>query len=87
MKRLMLMLAMLISAVLNAQDKIKIQDSDYSNSDVAMADMMRSEGKIYVVVGVVLVIFAVLIFYLIRLERKTSKLEQQLDNHQVNNND
>lgn len=81
------MLAMLISAALNAQDKIKIQESDYSNSDVAMADMMRSEGKIYVVVGVVLVIFAVLIFYLIRMERKTSKLEQQLDNHQVNNND
>jgi len=87
MKRLMVMLAMLISAALNAQDKIKIQDSDYNNSDVAMADMMRSEGKIYVVVGVVLVIFAVLIFYLIRLERRTSKLEQQLDNHQVNNND
>lgn len=87
MKRILVVIAMLMSIALNAQDKIKIDDSDYNNNDVAMADAMRSDGKIYVVVGVVLVIFAVLIFYLIRLERKANKLEQQLDNHQVNNRD
>ncbi len=87
MKRILVVIAMLMSIALNAQDKIKIDDSDYNNNDVAMADVMRADGKIYVVVGVVLVIFAVLIFYLIRLERKANKLEQQLDNHQVNNRD
>lgn len=87
MKRIMIALAMVMSITLSAQDKIKIDDSDYNNSDVAMADAMRADGKIYVVVGVVLVIFAVLIFYLIRLERKTKSLEQQLDNHHVNNRD
>ena len=87
MKRIFVVLAMLFSSAIYAQEKIKIEDSDYSNSDVAMADAMRADGKIYVVVGVVLVIFLVLIFYLIRLEKKTSKLEQQLDNHQENNRD
>lgn len=40
-----------------------------------MADMMRSSGKIYVVVLVLATIFAGIIAYLIRLDRKISKLE------------
>lgn len=42
-----------------------------------MADLMRSEGRIYVVVAVILTIFAGLILYLVRLDRKISKLEKQ----------
>jgi len=45
-----------------------------------MADAMRSNGKIYVVVAVILVIFAGLILYLIRLDRKINKLEHQTFN-------
>lgn len=41
-----------------------------------MADVMRSNGKIYVVVLVLATIFAGLIIYLIRLDKKISKLEQ-----------
>lgn len=40
-----------------------------------MADAMRSNGKIYVVVSVVATIFAGIFLYLIRLDRKISKLE------------
>jgi len=43
---------------------------------VDMADGMRSNGKIYVVVAVILTIFAGIIFYLIRLDRKISRLER-----------
>ena len=43
---------------------------------VEMADTMRSNGKIYVVVAIILTIFAGLIIYLVRLERKISKLEK-----------
>ena len=43
---------------------------------VDMADTMRSNGKIYVVVAVILTIFAGIIIYLIRLDRKISKLEK-----------
>lgn len=42
-----------------------------------MADAMRSNGKIYVVVAVILTIFAGIIIYLIRLDRKITKLEKQ----------
>lgn len=41
-----------------------------------MADTFRAEGKIYVVVGVLLIIFAGIATYLIRLDRKISNLEK-----------
>ena len=43
---------------------------------VEMADKMRADGKIYVVVAVILTILSGLILYLVRLDRKISKLEQ-----------
>ena len=46
-------------------------------SDVQMADTMRSNGKIYVVVAVILTIFAGIIIYLIRLDKKMSRLEKE----------
>ncbi|WKZ59793.1 MAG: CcmD family protein [Cyclobacteriaceae bacterium] len=42
---------------------------------VEMADTMRSEGKIYVVVGIVLIVLAGLIIYLFMLDRRVKKLE------------
>ena len=43
---------------------------------VDMADTMKANGKIYVVVAVMLTILAGLVLYLIRLDRKISKLEK-----------
>lgn len=48
-------------------------------SDVAMADQMRADGKIWVVVGVIALIFAGIITYLIRLDSKLTKLEKELN--------
>lgn len=44
--------------------------------DVTMADVMKENGKIYVVIAVILTILAGLVLYLIRLDRKISKLEK-----------
>lgn len=44
---------------------------------VAMADGLRSNGKIYVVVAVILTIFIGIIVYLVRLDRKITKMEKQ----------
>lgn len=41
-----------------------------------MADAMRSDGKIYVVVLVLATIFAGIIAYLVRIDRKISKIEK-----------
>ena len=48
-----------------------------AQQDVEMADLMRSNGKIYVVVAVLLLILLGLIAYLVVLDRKVSKLEKQ----------
>lgn len=47
------------------------------NNSVEMADTLRSNGKIYVVVAVIITIFIGLIAYLISLDRKITKLEQE----------
>lgn len=45
------------------------------------ADFMRSIGKIYVVVGVIVLVFLGLAFYLWSLDRRLSDLENQIDDH------
>ncbi len=45
---------------------------------IEMADTMRSEGKIYVVVAILLVIFVGLIGYLVFLDRKITRIEKKL---------
>jgi ABC-type amino acid transport system permease subunit len=44
--------------------------------EVKMADAMKENGKIYVVIAVILTILAGLVLYLVRLDRKISKLEK-----------
>ncbi len=48
-----------------------------NGSEVEMADIMRSNGRIYVVIAVILTILFGLILYIIRLDRKIGKLEKQ----------
>ncbi|AYA37435.1 CcmD family protein [Hymenobacter oligotrophus] len=43
-----------------------------------MADQLRQDGKIYVVVAVVLVILVGLLLYLVAIDRKVSRLEREL---------
>jgi hypothetical protein len=42
-----------------------------------MADLMRSNGRIYVVVAVVVTILIGLILYLVRLDKKITRLEKE----------
>jgi hypothetical protein len=48
-------------------------------NDIEMAEIMRSEGKIYIVIGVLMIIFIGFIFYLIRLDRRVTKMENEED--------
>jgi uncharacterized membrane protein len=47
------------------------------NKSTEMADLMRSNGRIYVVVAVMVTILAGLVFYVARLDRKISKFEKE----------
>jgi len=48
-------------------------------SEVGMADKMRENGMIYIVVGVLLLIITGLLIYLISVDKKVSKLEKELN--------
>nr|WP_242922213.1 CcmD family protein [Pontibacter liquoris] len=52
--------------------------------NVEMADTLRQDGKIYVVVTVLVTIMAGIVVYLVSLDRKVSKLEKQLKDDYVN---
>ncbi len=47
--------------------------------EVEMADAMRENGKIYVVVAVVLVILIGILIFIFQTERKLKKLEKEID--------
>jgi hypothetical protein len=47
-----------------------------AQNEVEMADGMRSNGKIYVVVAVACVVFAVITTYIITVDRKISRIEK-----------
>jgi CcmD family protein len=53
-------------------------NSAASAQDAEMADGMRANGKIYVVVGIVLIVLAGLVVYLFVMDKKLTKLEKQL---------
>jgi Ca2+/Na+ antiporter len=54
-----------ISLLTNAQDTDK------------QTDLMRSNGRIYVVIAVMLTILIGLVLYIVRLDRKLTKLEKE----------
>jgi CcmD family protein len=57
-----------ISVLLNAQDGSK---------ESGVGEFMRSNQRSYVVIAVLLTILAGIVLYLVRLERKISKLEKE----------
>jgi hypothetical protein len=46
-----------------------------------MADLMRSNGMIYVVVAVILIILAGLLLYLLLLDKKITRLEKKIEDN------
>ncbi len=65
-KIILSLLCMLQAFALFAQD----------SNNTTMADTMRSNGRIYVVVAVVVTILIGLILYMVRIDRKLGKLEK-----------
>lgn len=50
----------------------------FAQDKVEMADQMRSNGKIYVIVGIILIVLSGLIVYLFVMDRKVKRLERRL---------
>jgi hypothetical protein len=50
-----------------------------ADGNIEMADRLKADGKIYVVVGVVAIILVGLLIYLARIDRKVSKMEKDIE--------
>lgn len=54
------------------------QETTQQNTETGpVNEFFRSESKIYVAVGVLVIIFSCLVLYLVRLDRRISKLEKE----------
>jgi len=65
LKYLLVLKAIILTGIIQAQDSVE------------MATGLRSEGKIYVVVGVIVLVFIGIVLYLIKLDRQISKVEKE----------
>ncbi len=66
-KKIISFLFLFISAITSAQ-----------TTEPEMADAFRENGKIYVVISVIAMIFLALVIFLVILERKLKKLENKI---------
>ena len=78
----MLAIALLLTLSTAQAQKDTTRSDGAPQQKVEMADLMRSEGKIYVVVGIILIVLAVVLVYLFVLDRNVKKLEKQLADRQ-----
>ncbi len=72
----LLLLLTVFSPIGNAKGQEYSTSTEVPNG-VEMADTMRSNGKIYVVVAVILSIFGGMVFYMVSIDRKISKMERE----------
>ncbi|PTX15321.1 hypothetical protein C8N40_108213 [Pontibacter mucosus] len=62
----------------------EVEFSSAPQTQIEMADTLRQDGKIYVVVVVLLTVLVGTIAYLVAIDRKVSRLEKQLKDDLVN---
>ncbi|MFC4870107.1 CcmD family protein [Negadavirga shengliensis] len=77
MRQFIVVLLLMLSLNASAQEKIDITEEDYQNTRVEMADKMREEGKIYVLMGIIGIVLGGILVYVIYTDRKISNLEKQ----------
>mgnify|MGYP000105845803 CR=1 FL=1 len=79
MKKLLTILSLFVCLNISAQEGgFRVTAESYDDDSVEMADEMRSNGKIYVVVSVVMIIFIGLIGYTVIIDRKLKRLEDEV---------
>jgi uncharacterized membrane protein len=82
-KKLVLLFIGLVASVLTfAQtdsSKVAMNELVASEREFPMADTLRANGMIYVVVGVLVIVLIGLFAYLISVDKKVSKLEKNRD--------
>ncbi len=70
-KRILSLVLLFTASFLQAQDMMAVQEPE-------MADSLREDGKIWIVITVIGMIFTALVLFLIYLERRLKKLEERI---------
>lgn len=76
-KKILILVSLFISLVSSAQETIV--------DGPQMADAFRADGKIYIVISVIAIIFLSIVVFLIAIERKLKKLENQIEQKELKN--
>jgi len=50
-----------------------------ANNEIEMADQFRAEGKIYIVIAVISIVFAGFVAFVLYLDNKISNIEKKLN--------
>ena len=74
-----LIIALLLFSLQSFPQRIEVTDEDYHNTEVEMADKMRANGKIYVVVVVISLVMGGILTYVITIDRKLRRLEKEIN--------
>ena len=53
--------------------------TQFAQAQVEMADDFRGEGKIYVVIAIILIILAGFFFLLFKLDKRSKRLEKEIE--------
>jgi hypothetical protein len=70
-KKILTLVFLCVTFFINAQEIMAMQEPQ-------MADLFREEGKIYVVVSVIAMIFIALVAFLVYIERKVKRIEEKI---------
>ncbi|WP_215225916.1 CcmD family protein [Echinicola shivajiensis] len=79
MRKWLVVFLLFISLQVVAQEKTEIKTEDYENYSVDMADQMRENGKIYVLVGIIGIVMGGILVYLVGTDKKLSRLEKEFN--------
>ncbi|WP_186753530.1 CcmD family protein [Echinicola salinicaeni] len=79
MQKWLVVFLLFISLQVMGQEKTEIKTEDYQNYSVDMADQMRENGKIYVLVGIIGIVMGGILVYLIGTDKKLSRLEKEFN--------
>ena len=82
-RKLLIIIILASSIQVFGQEKIRIQEEDYYNQDVEMADQLRKDGKIYVVVTITSLVLFGLLGYAFLIDRKVTSLEKKVFNSEI----
>lgn len=82
MKRFQTKFNLLLLCLMTTMSSTAQESAEMKRPEVEMADVFYQDGKIYVVIGVLVIIFVGLFLYLFMTDKRLKKVEKELKNQE-----